>query len=197
MAQRRTDLNQAHNVFYSGIDDIRDLMLYKASRDGVLDQVKHLSAAGVMPCVYIYGSSALHIAIENGHTQCVEVLLMHYPWRTFREGLNETPATDYRPQCDMKHTRPYGVDRYGDSPLHTAAKHGQVDAMRLILRKDSSSHLLELKNDRGDTALDIAIERSNSDCIALLSCINKSHFRNETRFLPLRSMWNRRRVAVV
>ncbi|MBY0353596.1 ankyrin repeat domain-containing protein [Candidatus Babeliales bacterium] len=53
----------------------------------------------------------------------------------------------------------------GITPLHVATRYGHVDAVKLLLEKKANVHL---KNNEGQTALDIATQHQLSEIVELL-----------------------------
>lgn len=84
--------------------------------------------------------------------------------------VNGTVKTIQRLLPDM----PHGVntqDRNGNTALHVAAKHSNVEAIKFLLSKDANIHI---QNNSGDTADFIALRSSCKKCIDMMKNADKS-----------------------
>jgi ankyrin repeat protein len=91
------------------------------------------------------GNTLLHIAVENGHSQCAGLLINNY-----RLDLNA------KNKCKF-------------TALHLAAKSGNLECLNLLVENEAN---LNAKNIHGKTALHFAVEKAHFPCLELL--INKS-----------------------
>ncbi|KAL8612705.1 hypothetical protein ACOMHN_025356 [Nucella lapillus] len=86
------------------------------------------------------GLTGLHIAAQNGHTKIITLLL--------------------------KKGAVINKDNDDNTPLHHAAAEGWTQCMRILLA--IHSHLLNVKNINGETALHVAAQRGQSRTVSLL-----------------------------
>jgi ankyrin repeat protein len=62
---------------------------------------------------------------------------------------------------------PY-CDATGSTCLHIAVSFGQADFVRFVVRSPQLQHLINLPNDRGETALQLAARNNNTDMVDTL-----------------------------
>ena len=153
-------------------DGLLNEKLMRACRSGSLEDTRALLNAGANPNALIFGTTPLHEAIRAREEEFIQLLIetsfFVFPWESTCWG---------KASYSANYVRPHGLDAYGDTPLHTAAKSGRHDAMRLLLEKDCSSQFIEHKNDKGDTAMDIAVKANKSECVSLLISYKAGHRR--------------------
>jgi ankyrin repeat protein len=86
------------------------------------------------------GTTAVHEAVQCDHPQALLLLL-----------LNRAPANT--------------TNRDSATPLHLAASRGATHCASVLIRNGAN---LDLKDAKGKTALDIAVDSERADCVTLL-----------------------------
>ena len=155
-----------------GFDKTRNQELIKAAKIGDFERTKNLIDAGAdVNVTSKYGETALHWAVENGHTAIVNLLLVngakvdvkydgvtalhiavHYGHREIVEALVNAGA-------DVNVT-----NKYGETALHWAAEDGNTEIVNLLLANGAKIHA----NCDGVTALHWATDNGNTEIVKLL-----------------------------
>jgi hypothetical protein len=125
-------------LFWRGAEFGSKSLLY-AVRSGSFDTVRFCLTLGADPNDFMvdwddWGNSPLTLASASPEKSHIASLLIEY-------GAAVSVANDY-----------------GMTPLHLAAKRADVDLLRVLLAKDSSSEFLDDTNDEEQHAVDAAIE---------------------------------------
>lgn len=134
------DVNYVHSELlecarYGEADDLRALILDARARTDELLNIDHSDTMG---------STALHKAAANGHTDCLNILK----------------------EFGARHIR----NNSGNYPIHWAAENGKIDAVKFLI-ENYDVDVLE-KNDFGMSVLSCAFKSGNADAIAL--CLSHS-----------------------
>merc|ERR1711879_1060834 len=90
------------------------------------------------------GKTPLHIAASKTLPALIETLL-------------QDPAVDHLP-----------LDDDGNTPVHWAAWHGNITAMKTLFADDRIREMIDAPNNEGKTAFAIAAERGHDDLVAFL-----------------------------
>uniref|UniRef100_A0A6Q2XQ92 Ankyrin repeat domain 52 n=1 Tax=Esox lucius TaxID=8010 RepID=A0A6Q2XQ92_ESOLU len=90
------------------------------------------------------GRTALYLAAQRGHSQCVEVLLSHGA------------------SCHVKERRRKWT------PLHIAASNGQTDCLLMLVNRGEKADIIDIVDVQGQTALMLAALGSHTDCVHIL-----------------------------
>uniref|UniRef100_A0A8C7MXB4 Ankyrin repeat domain 52 n=1 Tax=Oncorhynchus kisutch TaxID=8019 RepID=A0A8C7MXB4_ONCKI len=90
------------------------------------------------------GHTALYLAAQRGHAQCVEVLLSHGA------------------SCHLKERRRKWT------PLHVAASNGQTDCLLMLVNRGEKADVIDIVDIQGQTALMLAALGSHTDCVHIL-----------------------------
>uniref|UniRef100_A0A4W5NNA9 Ankyrin repeat domain 52 n=1 Tax=Hucho hucho TaxID=62062 RepID=A0A4W5NNA9_9TELE len=90
------------------------------------------------------GRTALYLAAQRGHAQCVEVLLSHGA------------------SCHLKERRRKWT------PLHVAASNGQTDCLLMLVNRGEKADVIDIVDIQGQTALMLAALGSHTDCVHIL-----------------------------
>uniref|UniRef100_A0A673YDF4 Ankyrin repeat domain 52 n=1 Tax=Salmo trutta TaxID=8032 RepID=A0A673YDF4_SALTR len=90
------------------------------------------------------GHTALYLAAQQGHAQCVEVLLSHGA------------------SCHLKERRRKWT------PLHVAASNGQTDCLLMLVNRGEKADVIDIVDIQGQTALMLAALGSHTDCVHIL-----------------------------
>ena len=116
--------------------------LHEAAREGDVERLRQLHKASVDLAARDAesGSTALHFAARNGHSQIVEALL---GWET---------------EIDAK-------NNLGNTPLHLSASYGRRECARLLVGAGAD---LEARNAEGTSVVEFARARGDPEIIALL-----------------------------
>lgn len=120
--------------------------LHRAAQLGLLSVLQVLLARGpsTLAPETGKGSTALSLAVTNGHTACVRALLT-------ADTLKQT--TQQR-------------DKAGETPMLTAVRLGNTEALELILENDASG--IAAKDETGCTALHLAVRRRQQHIVRVL-----------------------------
>jgi len=120
--------------------------LHRAAQSGLLPVLQVLLARdpSVLATLTGKGSTALSLAVSNGHTACVRALL----------------AADTLRQTTQQR------DKAGETPLLTAVRLGNAEALELILESDASG--IAAKDETGCTALHVAVRRRQQNLVRVL-----------------------------
>ncbi|XP_061944578.1 protein ACCELERATED CELL DEATH 6-like [Populus nigra] len=134
-----------------GDDDAKKLMdkeLYKYAAEDKFDELfgerRRVSSAELSSIIYTQvspsGNSLLHVSASNGSKHVTELLLQHFPLLMMRKNFHD------------------------DTALHLAAGAGQLGTTTVLINKAKGHgrasdfpNFLEMKNDRGNTALHEAV----------------------------------------
>lgn len=122
------------------VDDLNDTPLHLATRSGDHEEMLHIleSGHGCDPnAIGLYGWAPLHEIVAKGDLDGAAILLQH-------------GAAPHRRDLVTK-----------DSPLHMAARYGNVKMLQLLLEYGAN---LEVTNKSGEMPIDVA----TGDCIQLL-----------------------------
>ncbi|XP_013402085.1 ankyrin-3-like isoform X4 [Lingula anatina] len=134
--------------------------LFQAAEDGDLQRLTNQLSDGTLNVntTDLLGRSLLHLAVEQGATQRVQLLLQH--------GAN--------PNIQGKRTglftRQWGVrclilDEDGPAPLHLAAKQGATECVQLLLQHGANPNIQDKELQK---PLHLAAERGAAQCVQLL-----------------------------
>jgi ankyrin repeat protein len=144
--------------------------------DTLMDRACLAGAAGLLEPLFWrganFGSKSLLFAIESGSFDTVRFCLAlgadPNSWAMRRGYMcNEIPLMKASANCDTTHIASllieYGatvfeIHAFKDTPLHLAARRADVDLLRVLLAKESSSEFLNFVDGAGLRALDLAIE---------------------------------------
>ena len=142
--------------------------LHHTAWQGLAEIARTLLDAGADPHIRDHGHSATPLgwANENDQAEMMEILLATQPpdivdaaWlgdvARVREILADDPSL-----VD-------GLEESDVSPLQSAAWHGKIDVVRVLLERGADPSLPHVPT--GKTALDFAIERGHDDIVALLA----------------------------
>ena len=117
--------------------------LYAAARDGDVEKVRLLLEAGAdVNWANEFGTTPIHLAAENGHTECVRLLLA-------------APGIDVNK-----------ADYAGDTPLIEATLCGNTECVRLLLAAPGID--VNKKNKDGFTPLYWAERNNHTECARLI-----------------------------
>ena len=147
--------------------------LTEAAKNGDAETLAHLlSRSGSTAVVNDLNRSLLSIAAEQGHEECVKILLDYRTEVDFYDIECDTPlslaAAGGHTSCvamliaagaDINNHSPNGT------PLIQAALHADVDTVRMLLEAGANPNA---SCSYGATALGHAMERGNADCARLL-----------------------------
>ncbi|XP_069041295.1 GA-binding protein subunit beta-2b isoform X1 [Lepisosteus oculatus] len=164
--------------------------LLEAARKGQDDEVRSLMANGAPFTTDWLGTSPLHLAAQYGHFSTAEVLLRAGVSRDARTKVDRTPlhmaAAEghsvivellVRSGADIN-----AKDMLKMTALHWAAEHGHREVAELLVKYGADVHVLS-KFDK--TPFDIAVDRHNSDLMALLQ---QEGMHNQVTLNPERSL---------
>ncbi|CAN9498366.1 unnamed protein product [Ophioblennius macclurei] len=159
--------------------------VHRACRDGdvralvsVLEELSnpaHLTAED--PC---YGWSPIHWAAHHGQLECVVRLVqmgceVNLVTSRFHQTPTHSAAFGGHTRCvvwlaqagaDVNHQ-----DLVGEAPIHKAARCGSLECIQVLLIAGAKPHL---KNDRGQTAADLAHAHGFHDCFCFISNAHKT-----------------------
>jgi ankyrin repeat protein len=135
-------------LFWSGAEFGKNTLLY-AIESGSSDTVRFCLALGADPNDYpsysgnsgVWGDSQLMLASSKSETSHLVSLLIDYGANVFVRNDN------------------------WETPLHLAARRADVDLLRVLLARDSSSEFLDATDEAGISALLRAIESTDSDTV--------------------------------
>lgn len=131
-------------------------LLRRHAQFGDGDALLELLSYGANPCsTDNYGLTALHLAVWNGHLRCVQILCANEVGRG--------PQGNRMRCVDM-------ATATGATPLHLAAIDG-CDAPNVIKMLIECGARVDLKDNHGDTPLDVAIASGRQEVIDALSLI--------------------------
>ncbi|KAJ6297456.1 hypothetical protein OIU78_023076 [Salix suchowensis] len=138
--------------------------------DELFDHLRRLSSMELSSIIYTQGSpsgnSLLHVSASHGAKDVTELLLQHFP------------------------SLMTGKNFHDDTALHLAAGAGQLETTQVLINKAKGHgeatdfyNILEVKNDRGNTALHEAVIHRHhavarflvSECLELCYTENKDH----------------------
>ncbi|MBA0582859.1 hypothetical protein Gorai_024990, partial [Gossypium raimondii] len=100
------------------------------------------------------GQTALHIAVNNGNTEALKVLLSFLRRSMYRNALY------------WEHKVLNWKDENGETVLHVAVKKNDIEAVKLLLNCNIK---VNARNLHSYTAVDIAIENNNSEVLNVLN----------------------------
>lgn len=128
------------------------------------------------------GWTALHWAVFGEHVACVSFLLENGASPNLFHKGNEAAIhlaakldNEELIQLLVKHgAKINSVDYDGDTPIHISVKRDNFYAFECLKYELSCSPDLTIKNKKGQTALDIAIEHDSKDMIGYLTAYQES-----------------------
>ncbi|NWR72733.1 ASB3 protein, partial [Centropus unirufus] len=149
--------------------------LHLSACHGSLESLRVLLEAGADPNqVTIEETTALFLAVENGHTDIVKFLIQHganvkgpHSW----SGWNSLHEASFQGRTEImqilleKGASKECKDNFGITPLFVAAQYGKLESLRLLV-----SHGAEVNCQAKDkaTPLLIAAQEGHTDCVELL-----------------------------
>lgn len=159
-------------------------LLFEAVRDGWLPDVEKGLMGCHVDCTDINGNTALHIAIDNGHSDIIQFLLEK------GANVNAKKTTGYAPlhmavysgQLDLikdliaKNADIQAVTNEGNTALHIAASYDYVEIAQHLVNK--GIEVLK-ENEFGQDALAVAIEQNSSSVVSFLSYYYQSKAEQE------------------
>ena len=125
-------------------------LLHIAAGNNSLEMIKYLLEIGVKDSRSSEergGRTALHIAAQEGHGNCVEALL--------------------RGGCDMLSTTTYEPDK-SSTALHLAARENRLDSIEAILKFDKNKAALNAMDGQGKQPLHVAALNGHGPAVRLL-----------------------------
>lgn len=126
----------------------------------------------------------LHWAVWNGRKTCVEVLLSHHADVNAKSVSDETPLHTAAEKEEMtmlelliKHgANPNNTDNDGDTPAHILVKHNNFWSFKTLQKLLEYDPDLSIKNNKGMTALDIAIDYEDNEFIECLTAYQEHRY---------------------
>uniref|UniRef100_A0A8C7MDH8 Ankyrin repeat domain 52 n=1 Tax=Oncorhynchus kisutch TaxID=8019 RepID=A0A8C7MDH8_ONCKI len=129
----------------------QNLELVSQWEEGLCAYNGHCEALGVLSETLVSldvrdagGRTALYLAAQKGHAQCLEVLLSHGVSCHLRERRNKW------------------------TPLHVAASNGQTDCLLMLVNRGEKADIIDIADVQGQTALMLAALGSHTDCVHIL-----------------------------
>jgi ankyrin repeat protein len=149
--------------------------LMLASHYGYIHVVQELIDHGAATNVQnTYLSTPLHLASANGHLSIVELLIERH-LDVDKRNKDQKPALHRRTALGRLRTQRFRLksrstlnpqDCYGWTPLHTAAHHGHIDIVILLLEFGAD---VKVRNSSDQTALDVAFASRNHEVTQCLA----------------------------
>lgn len=147
--------------------------LLDACRDGNTSEVKSLMQSGAPFTTDWLGTSPLHFAAQNGHSETTEVLLRAGVSRDTRTKVDRTPLHVASQEGHLQIVSlllSHGADVDAKdllrmTPLHWGVERGHLDVVECLLTNDADPNSIS-KFDK--TPLDIAYDLQRHDMIQLL-----------------------------
>eukprot|EP00434_Breviolum_minutum_P040057 symbB.v1.2.035588.t1/scaffold4833.1/size34140/1 len=157
-----------------GVSDL-DKRLLKAADHGRLEEVKELlqSNANIEATVGFFAYTPLHLAVQNGHRDVVDLLLDENADIEAKNGHQQTPLhhaveTGHRDIVGLLLDKKAQIEAKGakeQTPLHHAVEKGHRDTVNLLLEKKAQ---IEAKGAGEQTPLHHAVEKGHRDIVDLL-----------------------------
>ena len=163
-----------HNAEVDAWNDNGSTPLHRATKRGHPDVVQLLLDHNAHAHVHDNsGNTPLHFAAENGHLTVTQILLKHGAEANSRNdrGLTSLHVASGCPGKDnlgldvvrslLHHeANVHACDNNENTPLHSAARHGQLEVAQILLEHNAEVHA---RNDNGSTPLLLAFFRGNYD----------------------------------
>ena len=156
-----------------------------AARNGSLQDVQHYLTRGTnVNAKNKYGNNSLIFAVRSGHIEFARELLQHpdidincvgesnyspLHW-CINKGLNEIIMILLDKRCDVNI-----IGNANELPLHLAAKK-QDASIILLLLKHGAGRGINIKNEDGQTPLDIALDKNFPKVASVLAIVKNLAF---------------------
>ena len=129
----------------SVVEYLKTLSIHEAAKEGKLDVVKYLFKKNTASVNITNGNgeTPVHLAAKKGHLQVVKFLV------------EEAKADAY-----------FKDKEFGATPLHWSAFKGHLDVVKYLVERNPKS--IDIKNNRGETPLEVAKRCSSLDCSSLV-----------------------------
>jgi pectate lyase len=175
---RRKESATDHRVVYALTESpTPDLSIHEASVIGDVDKIISLINRGIRVDSWDGGPcrTALHYAVICGRTEVVNLLLKHGAYINARDTSGCTPLhyafknkhyelAEFLIEHDVDVN--LSVNERGDTALHSAVRSSNLRIIELIMTKGAD---VAVRNDDGQTALDIAMDRGRTKIVKLLA----------------------------
>ena len=135
----------------SVVEYLKTLSIHEAAKEGNLGVVKYLLKKNPASVNISNGNgeTPVHLAAKKGHLQVVKFLV------------EEAKADAY-----------FKDKEFGATPLHWSAFKGYLDVVKYLVERNPKS--IDIKNNRGETPLEVAKRCSSLDCSSLVEYLNSS-----------------------
>ncbi|KAK9665110.1 hypothetical protein RND81_14G091100 [Saponaria officinalis] len=127
------------------------------------------------------GKSVVHAAIETdniGYLAAVRYLLKKFPHLAYECNKDEDGSFPIHKACSGGHVKVmkelyktrHLLNRKGQNILHVAAAHGKAEVVSYLLKTPELERLINLKDDRGNTPLNLAAKGFHPRVVYILTC---------------------------
>ncbi|KAH0795234.1 ankyrin repeat protein [Histomonas meleagridis] len=170
-------INKTDGVLHGGT--ILHMAIIFEARSGCVSQM-------IMKCHQLIdmgddlGRTPLHLSIMLRRSNIITLLLKYNVNIMIRDNENNT-IFHYMDKIDVyerlqdvitnTNLMPNETNSKGETPIHTICRYGSKELLKIFISLLSTTNVLSIltmKNNKGKTALDIAVKHKNIDCISLL-----------------------------
>mmetsp|Transcript_9282 Transcript_9282/g.24532 ORF Transcript_9282/g.24532 Transcript_9282/m.24532 type:complete len:358 (-) Transcript_9282:800-1873(-) len=162
----------------------QDFPVHVAAAAGDVEELRRLCERGAQVNTPGHrGRRALHCAVENGHSDAVELLVLRFRANVeLKDAFARTALHVAARGSDAKlvallinfGARKTAQDENGDTPLHLAVRAARLGAVRALLSgadECGGSEMLQMKNKQGLSALQCAMKLKSAHSAELVSSL--------------------------